>query len=73
MLTKITKGILESYLHCKYKAHLRLAGEKSTKSEYECLLAEMRSDLKIAAIDKIVSRHAGEQGHRILRSTHELC
>jgi predicted RecB family nuclease len=72
MLTRITRDILESYLHCKYKAHLKLAGEKSTKSEYECLLAEMRGDFKIAAIDKIVSRHAGENVVRNVGLTHAL-
>src|SRR5271157_1343327 len=72
MLTRITRDILESYLHCKYKAHLRLAGEKSTKSAYECLLAEMRGDIKIAAIDKIVSRHAKENVVRNVGLTHAV-
>ena len=29
---------LEDYLNCKYKAHLRLAGQRGTKSDYEAVL-----------------------------------
>ena len=38
MAMKITADILESYLQCKYKAHLKLANEQGIKSEYESLL-----------------------------------
>ena len=34
MATKITRAIIESYLNCKYKGHLKLAGEGGTKSDY---------------------------------------
>lgn len=27
MAAKITRDILESYLHCKYKGHLKLTGQ----------------------------------------------
>ena len=37
---KITRQVLESYLNCKTKAHLKLAGQQGIKSDYEGLLAE---------------------------------
>ena len=33
MATKITSEVLESYLHCKFKGHLKLAGQEDTKCE----------------------------------------
>ena len=34
---KITNEILEGYLNCKTKGHLKLAGESGTKSDYEAM------------------------------------
>jgi hypothetical protein len=34
MATKITRDIIESYLNCKYKGHLKLAGQQGTQSDY---------------------------------------
>ena len=31
MATKITRDIIESYLNCKYKGHLKLTGESGTQ------------------------------------------
>jgi hypothetical protein len=33
MATKITGDILESYLNCKYKAHLKLSDQQGIKSD----------------------------------------
>ncbi len=33
MTTKITRDIIESYLNCKYKGHLKLTGECGPKSD----------------------------------------
>ena len=41
MAAKITRDILESYLHCKYKGFLKLTGQQGTKSDYETLLTEI--------------------------------
>ena len=30
MATKITSDVLESYLHCKFKGHLKLVGKACT-------------------------------------------
>src|ERR1051325_11013857 len=61
MAAKITRDILESYLHCKYKGHLKLTGQQGTKCDYETLLTEMRADVRLAAIDKILALHPGEE------------
>ena len=34
---KITNEILEGYLNCKTKGHLKLVGETGTKSDYEAM------------------------------------
>src|ERR1700683_1808209 len=60
MTTKITREVLESYLNCKYKGHLKLSGQEGTKTDYETMLTEMRAQVRLAAIDKILARHPGE-------------
>jgi predicted RecB family nuclease len=65
MATKITRDVLESYLNCKTKAHLLLAGQEGSKSDYEALLKEFREEVRIKATDKILTRH---QDHEIERS-----
>jgi predicted RecB family nuclease len=57
MATKITREVLEDYLHWKTKAHLRLAGQQGTKSDYEGLLAATRQEVRQAAITKILAQH----------------
>jgi predicted RecB family nuclease len=61
MTTKITRDVLESYLNCKYKGHLKLTSQQGSKSDYETLLTEMRAEVRLAAIDKIFARHPGEE------------
>jgi predicted RecB family nuclease len=60
MTAKITKDVVESYLHCKYKGHLKLTGQQGTKCDYETLLTEMRAEVRLATLDKILARHPGE-------------
>ena len=55
---KITREVLESYQHCKTKAHLKLAGQQGIRSDYEGLLAETRQEVRKTAIDKMLARHA---------------
>jgi predicted RecB family nuclease len=55
MATKITRDVLESYLRCKTKAHLKLTGQQGTRSDYEGLLTESRGQVRLAVIDKILS------------------
>jgi hypothetical protein len=54
MQSKITRDILESYLRCKYKSHLKLSGHRGDKSEYEALLTDLGSELRLKIIDKIL-------------------
>ncbi len=59
MATKITRDVLESYVHCTYKGHLKLAGEQGSTSDYEVLQAEARSRVRLSAADRLMGRHKG--------------
>ena len=61
MTTKLTRDVLESYLHCQTKAHLKLTGQEGTQSEYQGLLTQCRERVRLAAIAKILRRY-GEDG-----------
>src|SRR5262245_47245838 len=61
MATKITREILESYLYCKTKAHLKLVGEQGNKSDYEVLLGATREKVRQQAIGKILARYPDDQ------------
>jgi predicted RecB family nuclease len=61
MATKITSDVLESYLHCKYKGHLKLTGQQGTKCDFEAMLMELRAEVRLKAIDAIIARHPGDQ------------
>ena len=54
---KITREVLESYLHCKTKAHLKLAGQQGIVSDYETLLVANRQEVRQQAIAKILAKH----------------
>jgi predicted RecB family nuclease len=56
MATKITREVLEGYLHCKTKGHLKLAGQHGSKSDYEELLATTRQEVRQTAIERILAR-----------------
>lgn len=53
MKAKVTKDVLESYIHCRYKAYLKLINQLGIKSDYENLQRELRSKVKGNAINKI--------------------
>ena len=56
MATKITRDIIESYLNCKYKGHLKLAGESGTPSDYEVMTTAARQASREQASPQRVSR-----------------
>jgi predicted RecB family nuclease len=56
MATKITRDIIESYLNCKYKGHLKLAGESGIQSDYEMMTTAARSSSRDQAIARLVAR-----------------
>jgi hypothetical protein len=60
MATKITQDIIESYLNCKYKGHLKFAGQEGTQSDYGQVMAASRDDVRRLAIDKIFARRPAE-------------
>ena len=64
MATKITREIVESYLNCKFKGHLKLAGRQGLRSAYELLLAEARDEVRRRATDTILSRHPAAEVER---------
>jgi predicted RecB family nuclease len=65
MATKITTDILESYLQCRYKSHLKLVGEQGTPSDYGQLLQGARARVRLMATDKLLSQYGARE---ILRS-----
>ena len=67
--TPITTEILESYLACKTKAHLKLHGQQGIKSDYEALSTEMRAELRGRAAEKLVSKFKPEDVLRGVRIT----
>jgi len=66
MATKITRDVLESYLNCKYKGHLKLAGQVGTKVDYEILLTEQKAELRLAVMEKILAEHPTDE---VVRNT----
>jgi predicted RecB family nuclease len=63
---KIDNDVLESYLDCRRKAYLKLAQEQGRKSDYETLLAELRNDVKLNVINKILAQHVQ---HEVVQGT----
>ena len=51
MATKITSEVLESYLHCKFKGHLKFAGNQGTICDFESLHSELRATEWVPAVD----------------------
>jgi predicted RecB family nuclease len=56
MATKITRDIIESYLNCKYKGHLKLTGESGTHSDYEAMTTAARRAAREDAIARLAAR-----------------
>jgi hypothetical protein len=59
MAAKITRYIIESYLNCKYKGHLKLAGEGGTKSDYETMTTATKEASREATLIKLIARCGG--------------
>jgi predicted RecB family nuclease len=57
MAMKITRDVLESYLLCKTKTHLKLAGQQGNASDCERLLVASRREVRQTAIRNILERH----------------
>jgi hypothetical protein len=65
----ITREVLESYLACKTKAYLKLRGERGTKTEYEVLAVETRTELQARAAEELASKYKPQDVMRGVRIT----
>ena len=72
MATTITRDVLESYLKCRYKGHLILAGERGVPADYELLMREARERVRQNATDLLLARHKGDKVLRGLSVTPAL-
>ncbi len=69
MTAKITNEVLEGYLNCGYKGHLKLVGEHGTQSDYEALMAQQRGEVRLQSIDTILARYGEDQVARYVPLT----
>ena len=72
MATKITRGIIESYLNCKYKGHLKLTGESGAISDYETMTAAARASSRAQALTRLAARFGGGATGRAVAVTTAL-
>jgi predicted RecB family nuclease len=59
MAMKITNGVIEGQLSCKFKGHLKLAGEVGSRSDYEAMTLATRTASREQALARLVA-HSGE-------------
>jgi predicted RecB family nuclease len=64
MATKITRDIIESYLNCKYKGHLKLAGQQGMRSDYETMATVARASSREQAVARLVARFGEGDAYR---------
>src|SRR5215472_3548977 len=69
MATKITRDIIESYLNCKYKGHLKLTGASGTPSDYEAMTTAARASSREQAVARLVTRFGDGDACRGLTAT----
>jgi predicted RecB family nuclease len=55
MPTKITRDVVESFLNCKYKGHLKLTGESGTPTDYEAMTTAARRLSRESVLAKLVA------------------
>ena len=56
MATKLTWDIIESYLNCKYKGHLKLTGASGTPSDYEAMTTAAKVSSREQALTRLAAR-----------------
>ncbi len=57
MAAKITRDVVESHLRCRYKSHLKLAGERGERSDYELMLDASRDEVRLKAVARLLAQH----------------
>src|SRR5438309_7682646 len=60
MSGKITIDVLESRLKCRYKGHLKTAGEQGAPHDYEILMKESRKRIREVATAMLLARHVSQ-------------
>ena len=61
---KITNEILEAYLNCKTKGHLKLVGETGTKSDYEAMTEAASRASREVSLAGLVARYGEGDAYR---------
>ena len=61
---KITNEILEAYLNCKTKGHLKLVGETGTKSDYEAMTEAARRASRGLSLARLATRYGEGNTYR---------
>ena len=61
MTVKITSDMLEAYVCCKLKGHLKFSAQLGTKCDFDKMLVELRAEVKLKAISAILARHKEDQ------------
>jgi predicted RecB family nuclease len=61
MTREITNDVLEAFLHCRLKGHLKRAGERGEASDYELMLSGARARIRDAAAARLLARHTGTE------------
>src|SRR5215469_13479802 len=61
---RITNEILEAYLNCKTKGHLKLVGETGTKSDYEAMTEAASRASRELSLAGIVARYGEGNAQR---------
>jgi predicted RecB family nuclease len=64
MAAKITRDIIESYLNCKFKGHLKLTGQSGTLSDYEALATAASALSREQALTRLAARFGEEAAGR---------
>src|SRR4051812_44807268 len=65
----ITREILQSYLLCKLKGHLKLRGETGSPSDYETMMTGLRAGVAEGAAEKLAARRAEPEVAKGIRIT----
>jgi hypothetical protein len=64
MATRITREVIEAFLNCKYKGHLKLAGESGTISDYAAMTMAASTAPREEAVARLVARLGEGDGRR---------
>jgi predicted RecB family nuclease len=72
MVARITREVIEPFLKCRYKGHLKLTGEQGSPCDYEVLSGERRERLRLTATAKLLARHSECEVLRLLAVSREV-